>query len=167
MPRHMIAAIALLCGGLAACAALNAVVQPPRFTEADTRQAELRLLPPSSTRPLGGASVRIWARVENPNTFGVTLASLAGNLFLENQRAAEVSFPLGLPLLAGADTVIPLDVSVSFSDVPDLADVVRTVASRNRLTYRVDGRVTLDAAPFGQPSFGPSTWLRGETAIIR
>jgi hypothetical protein len=27
--------------------------------------------------------------------------------------------------------------------------------------------VTVDAAPFGQPSFGPSTWLQGESRVIR
>jgi hypothetical protein len=151
------------------CAALglNSIVQPPRFAAVEGRPAELRLLGPSSGRPLGGASIRLWARVENPNAFGVTLAALAGNLFLEGTRAAEVRFPLGLPLLAGGDTIVPLDVNISFADVPDLAGAAQRIFAQNRVAYRVDGTVTLDAAPFGQPSFGPSTWLRGETAVTR
>ena len=79
----------------------------------------------------------------------------------------EVDFPLGLPLTASGDTIIPLDVNISFADVPDLIDVVQRMVSRNSVEYRLDGTVTVDAAPFGQPSFGPSTWLRGESRIIR
>lgn len=154
---------------LTGCASLglNSVVQPPRFATVEGQPAELRLLGPSTSRPLGGATIRLWARVQNPNPFGLTLAALAGNLFLEGTRAAEVRFPLGLPLLAGGDTIVPLDVNVSFADVPDLADVAQRIFSQNRVAYRLDGTVTVDAAPLGQPSFGPSTWLQGETRILR
>lgn len=149
------------------CATLNQLVQPPQFSVAQGRDTQLRLLGPSTSRPLGGASLRIWARVQNPNAFGLTLAALRGNIFLENEQAGEVDFPLGLPLTASGDTIIPLDVNISFADVPDLIDVVQRMVSRNSVEYRLDGTVTVDAAPFGQPSFGPSTWLRGESRIIR
>lgn len=149
------------------CAALETVVQPPVFTTAEGRDAELRVVGPSTNNPLGGASLRIWTRVENPNSFGMTLAALAGNLFLQDHRAGEVSFPLGLPLLAGADTIIPLDVSISFADVPGLVDVAQRIVTQNRVAYRLDGTVTLDAGPFGQPMFGPRTWVRGESRVIR
>lgn len=151
------------CAGLG----LESVIQPPRFQQADGRQTELRLLAPSTSRPLGGASLRIWARVENPNAFGLTLGVLAGNLFLEGTRAADVNFPLGLPLLAGADTIIPLDVNLSFSDLPGLADVVQRAVTRNSVAYRVDGTIGVDAGPLGQPTLGPTTWLRGESVIVR
>ena len=149
------------------CAALETVVQPPVFSTVEGRETELRLVGPSPNRPLGGASIRIWTRVENPNSFGLTLAALAGNLFLHDARAGEVSFPLGLPMLAGADTIIPLDVSISFADVPGLVDVAQQIVAQNRVGYRVDGTVTLDAAPFGQPTFGPRTWIRGESRVVR
>jgi len=154
---------------VAGCASLglNSVVQPPRFSAVAGREAELRLLGPSTSRPLGGASIRLWARVENPNPYGLTLAALAGNLLLEGTQAAELRFPLGLPLLAGGDTIIPLDVNISFADVPDLAGVAQRIFAQNRVAYRVDGTVTVDAAPFGQPTFGPSTWLQGETRVLR
>ena len=154
---------------VAGCATLRleTLIQPPRFTTVSNQQAELRVLGPSSSRPLGGAQVRLWARVENPNAFGVTLAALRGNLHLENARAAEVNFPLGLPLLAGRDTIIPLDVSINFSDLPGLADAVQRIIARNQVAYRLDGTVTLDAGAFGQPSFGPTTWLEGETRVVR
>jgi hypothetical protein len=163
--------VAVLAGviGLNGCAALGlgGVVQPPRFSVAEGREAELRLVPPSAGRPLGGAQLRIWARVENPNAFGLTLAALRGNLFLENAQAADVDFPLGMPLAGGGDTVIPIDLNISFSDVPGLMDAAQRILTQNRVGYRLDGTVTVDAAPFGQPSFGPNTWLQGESRVIR
>jgi hypothetical protein len=154
---------------LAGCAALGleSLIQPPRFTTVSNQQAVLRVLGPSTSRPLGGAQVRLWARVENPNAFGVTLAALRGNLHLENSRAAEVDFPLGVPLLAGGDTIIPLDVNISFSDLPGLADAVQRILTRNLVAYRLDGTVTLDAGALGQPMFGPTTWLEGQTRVVR
>jgi hypothetical protein len=151
----------------AACASIGTLVQPPLLSAAESRDAELRFLQPSTSRPLGGATLRIWTRVENPNTFGLTLSALAGNIFLQDHPAGDVAFPLGLPLVAGADTIIPLDINISFADVPGLVDVAQQMLTRNRVTYRLDGTLTVDAAPFGQPSFGPSTWLRGESRIIR
>lgn len=159
-----VTALALSTGS---CATLNQLVQPPEFAVAQGRESQLRLLGPSTSRPLGGASLRIWTRVQNPNAFGLTLAALRGNIFLENERAGEVDFPMGLPLTASGDTIIPLDINISFADVPGLIDVVQRIVSRNSVAYRLDGTVTLDAAPFGQPSFGPTTWLSGESRVIR
>jgi hypothetical protein len=154
---------------LSGCAALGtgAVVQPPRFTPVEGQEAELRLSPPSAGRPLGGATLRIWTRVENPNSFGLTLAAIAGNLFLENQHAADVEFPLGLPLEARGNAVVPIDLNISFADVPGMVDVAQRILTQNRVAYRLDGTVSVDAAPFGQPSFGPSTWLHGESRVFR
>jgi hypothetical protein len=154
---------------LSSCATLGLgdVIQPPRLSAVDGREAELRLAPPTSNRPLGGATIRIWTRVENPNTFGLTLAALAGNLFLENTRAADVQFPLGLPLTARADTIIPIDISISFADVPGMMGVAERILTQNRVAYRLDGTLSVDAGPFGQPSFGPTTWLRGDSRVLR
>lgn len=151
------------------CASLGmgAMVQPPSFAVAPGQEAELRLAPPTAARPLGGATLRIWARVQNPNSFGLTLAQLAGNLFLENTQAATVDFPLGLPLSARADTIIPIDVNISFSDLPGMVGVAERMLTQNRIAYRLDGTLSVDATPFGQPSFGPSTWLRGESRVLR
>jgi hypothetical protein len=152
---------------LTSCATLGNVVQPPRFSVVSGRSAELRLLGPTLQSPMGGAAVRIFARVENPNALSLTLASLRGNLFLEDVRAAAVDFPLGVPLLANQDTVIPLDISFRFSDIPGLADVATRLLTRSALAYRLDGTVTVDAGLLGQPSFGPQTWLRGQVDVFR
>lgn len=152
-----------------ACAGLGLgdVIQPPVFSVADGRQAELRLLAPATNRPLGGASIRLWARVENPNGLGISLRTVQGSLALEGTKAADVDFPLGLPLLAGQDTVIPLDINLSFSDLPGLADVAAKLVTRNSVGYQLDGTVSINAGPLGSPSFGPSTLLAGTLSIRR
>jgi hypothetical protein len=160
---------------LSGCATLGALglgIQPLRFEEAQGRPAELRL-GGGGGGGLGGfglptgATLRLWAHVENPNSFGLTLASVAGSVFLEDTRAASVDFPLGLPLEAGISQDIPLDVTIRFQDIPGLGNVVSRAVSGDPLAYRLEGRFSVDAGPLGQPSFGPSTLLRGEVRAFR
>jgi hypothetical protein len=160
-------ALVLLTSGLGACAALQSAIQPPVFQMASGRSSAVELLGPTLNRPLGGARIRVWAQVSNPNAFGFTLTRLAGNVLLDGQRAADVDLPLGLPLEAAADTVIPLDVSVSFADLPDLADRISDALGRGAIDYALRGTVTVDAGPLGQPSFGPETWLSGDVNVTR
>jgi len=164
-PYHLLAVALLLAG----CATVSELirVEPPRFQAAEGRRSELRLLGPSSTRPLGGAAVRIWARVQNPNTFGLTLTTVEGNLLLEGAHAAAVELPLGLPLRAQQDTVVPIDLTISFADVPGLADAAIRLLAERTVEYRLDGRFGVDAGPFGRPTFGPTTLLRGELDVRR
>lgn len=155
---------------LAGCASLGSLagaIQPPTFAVAANREAEIRLVGPSMQNPLGGASVRLWADISNPNPFGVTLAALAGSLALEGRQAANVDFPWGLPLVAGQDTVVPLDVIVSFADLPGLGDVLSRAVSGGSVGYRLDGTMTLDAGLLGQPSFGPMNLLQGSIRTRR
>jgi hypothetical protein len=149
-------------GGCAALENLRGLVQAPTFEQAPGREAEVRLLGPSASQPLGGAGVRIYTQVTNPNTFGLTLGTLRGTLHIEGSRAADVDFPLGLPLRAGEQTMVPIDLSVSFSDLPGLANVIRRAIDRQPLAYQLEGTVGVDAGRLGQPTFGPMTILRGE-----
>lgn len=154
-----------LAGASGACAALEqlrGLVQAPRFEEVPGRPAEIRLLPPGSSLPVGGAGVRLWTKVTNPNSFGFTLGTLRGTLFLEESRSANVDFPLGLPLNAGEETVVPIELSVSFSDLPGLANVIRRAIGQEPIAYRLDGTIGVDAGRFGQPTFGPMTLLTGD-----
>ncbi len=160
------AAAGLLTGSLWACASLEVLgIQPLRFEEANDRSAELRLLAPSTGRPLGGAAIRLWAEVENPNGFGLTLSELAGDLLIEDAEAIAVDFPLGLPLVAFQDTVIPLDVSLGFQNLPRLAGIARAAIAGGPLDYRLDGTFGVDAGRFGRPRFGPLTLLGGEIRV--
>ncbi|MBA3297144.1 MAG: LEA type 2 family protein, partial [Acidobacteria bacterium] len=144
--RIILASVCAL--GVSGCASLEglrALVQAPKFEQEPGRQAEIRLLGPSRSLPLGGAGVRIWTRVSNPNPFSLTLGTLRGTLHIENSRAADVDFPLGLPLRSGEATSVPIDLSVSFSDLPGLANVVRRAAGREPLAYRLEGTIGVDA----------------------
>jgi hypothetical protein len=152
----------LLFCGCATLEQLRALVQAPRFEQASDRQAEIRLVGPGAGRPLGGAGVRLWARVTNPNAFKLTLGTLTGTLYLEGTRAADVDFPLGLPLSAGGETTVPIDLSVSFADLPGLADTIRRAVNRQPLAYRLEGTIGVDAGRLGQPIFGPMTLLTGD-----
>ena len=160
-----IGSITLACALVAGCAELNqlaALVRAPQFEQAPDHQAEIRVMGAGSGLPIGGAGVRLWAKVTNPNPFNLTLGTLKGTLYLEDSRAADVDFPFGLPLSAGGDTTVPIDLTVSFSNLPGLADTIRRAISRQPLAYRLEGTIGVDAGRLGQPIFGPMTLLRGE-----
>ncbi len=152
---------------LAACATLQQLIQPLRFSSATGRQAELRLLGPSTGRPLGGLGVRLWARVENPNPMGVNLTRITGNLFLSDIQAGTVDLPFGLPLPAQGDTTFPVDVSISFSDIPGLAGLFTRAISGASIPYRLDGRFGVGAGALGNFDFGPQTLLTGSATVFR
>src|SRR4051812_9569253 len=116
--------------GARASAAIRAGAGSPRGNPNDRRRLGV---------PIGGAGVRLWAKVTNPNPFTLTVATLKGTLFLEDARAADVDFPLGLPLAAGGETTVPIDLTISFANLPGLADSVRRAISRQPLAYRLEG----------------------------
>jgi len=151
----------LVMAGCGALAPLAQLIQPPRFEQGD-QPAEIRFVPPSPGHPTGGAGVTLWLRVTNPNPFGFTLATLDTTLLLDGQRAATGNFPLGLPLGAGQESVIPIDLTISFADLPGLANVVRQAAAGRAVGYQLDGTVGIDAGRFGRPVFGPMLLVRGE-----
>lgn len=100
--------------------------------------------------------------MSNPNPFGFTLSTLDTTLLLEGQRAASGSFPLGLPLTAGGTSLVPLDLSIGFADLPGLARVLGRAAAGAPIGYELDGTVGIDAGRLGQPTFGPMRLMDGE-----
>ena len=158
----LVLGLAAAAPGCATLEHLRQIVQAPRFEEVPDQPAELRLLSPRVGLPIGGAGVRLWTKVTNPNPFGFTLSTLQGTLFLEESRASSVDFPLGLPLGGRAETIIPIDLQISFSDIPGLASVIQRAIGRQPLAYRLEGTIGVDAGQFGEPTFGPMTLLRGE-----
>lgn len=158
-PRLLAAAVALFAASWG-CAELNqlgTLIQPPRFEQAPDQPAEIRVAGTT------GVTVRLWTRVTNPNPFGLTLGTLKGTLFLDETRAANADFPLGLPLAAAGDRIIPIDISVQFSELPALGRLSARLLSRQSVAYRLDGTIGVDAGRLGQPVFGPMTLVRGET----
>jgi hypothetical protein len=169
MARHTFARIAVVATcisiGCANLGSLQQIIQPPRFEQAPNQPAELRLLGPSGNSPLGGAGVRIWLAITNPNPFGFTLSTVNASLTLEGNHAANGEFPLGLPLTAGQQTVVPLDLSISFADVPALSRTLGRLAVGGTAAYQLDGTVGIDAGRFGTPTFGPMRLTTGELHV--
>jgi hypothetical protein len=164
VPRTLLVVVLTAVMAATSCESLGPLAQfvrPPAFESVADRPAELRLTGPSASSPLGGANVRLWTTVTNPNPFGFTLTSLQGTLLLEDSRAATADFPLGLPLDAGASTTIPIDLSIDFRDVPGLADVIRRAVGRQPVGYELEGTVSVNAGRLGTPAFGPLTIVRG------
>jgi hypothetical protein len=89
-PPIRMVALVLGCASVAAgCATLHErgrVVSAPRFANAPDRDPELRLVAPGGERPSGGAAVRLWLNVSNPNPFEMTLSQLSATLSLEDAR---------------------------------------------------------------------------------
>lgn len=140
-------------------------IQEPRFDVATGRTSTLRLGAPSVSHPKGSATVRLWAQVTNPNSFGLTLATLNGKLALEGNDLIDVSLPLGLPPAAASDTVIPLDLTFGFESMAALGSVATSLFTKSQLTYELKGTLGVRAGPFGEPTFGPRTWLRGAVDV--
>jgi hypothetical protein len=160
-----LAGAAMLASGCATLGQLG--IQAPNFSVDQQQHAQLRLLPPSVNHPMGGAAVRLFARVENPNPVGITLSRVVGTLALQGRSAAAVDFPLGVPLQAGGNVVVPMDLVLDFSDVPALADVLMRAVTGQSVTYALDGTVGVDAGLLGEPSFGPMALLQGELRVTR
>jgi hypothetical protein len=146
---------------------LQTVLQAPTFSVDESRQAQLRLLAPSAANPSGGAAVRLYARVGNPNPVGLTLTRLVGQLQLEGRNAARVDFPLGVPLQASGEVLVPIDIAVDFNDLPGLFDVAGRALTGGSIAYALNGTVGVDAGLLGQPSFGPMTLLTGGLRVMR
>jgi hypothetical protein len=154
--------LACVASGCASLEGLRALIRPPQFEQARDQPSEIRLLPVQSGRPAGGATVRIWTTVTNPNPFGFTLSSVQATLLLDDIEAADADFPLGLPLQPRQTETIPFDLTIGFANVPRLANVIRQAAAGGGLNYRLEGTVGIDAGRFGQPTFGPLTLVTGE-----
>ena len=152
--------LAAIVSSTPACAAalqsLQSFIQPPRFETDHQSRSEIRL------RGTTGAAVRIWTRVSNPNSFGVTLGTLRGTLHLEGSRAATVDFPFGLPLQPQSEEIVPIDLSVDFRDVPELGQAIARAIARQPIAFEIEGTIGITAGRLGTQTLGPMTWLRGE-----
>ena len=157
-----IVAAALALSGCAALQNVTYLVQPPRFERAAERPSEVRLVGPSPGMPTGGANVRLWTQVTNPNPFGFTLSTLRVTLSLEGARAADGDFPVGLPLEARESSVIPIDLHVSFADIPGLSEAIRRAVRGQPVAYHLDGTIGVQAGRLGTPTFGPMRLFSGE-----
>ena len=140
---------------------LARAIQPLRFSEVPGQRSTIRLAGPSARQPLGGAALRLWTRISNPNPVGITLSTLRADVSVDGTHAATGDFPLGLPLAAGGESDVPLDLLIDFADLPGLADVLRRTIATQQVPYEVHGSFSIDAGALGRPSFGPLRLFQG------
>lgn len=126
---------------LTACAPGTSVVAPPTFTFVQQGSGLVRIDPPGVGS--GAAVFRVNLNVENPNAFGVRLASLTGDLDLQGVTAARASFAGGLDLPARGDAPLSLDVSIPLVDVPRLLPVLAGLVAGTPTEVSVDAEVGL------------------------
>ena len=170
IPLRRGALLLALLAVLPGCASLGGLanaLSAPTFQVDQSQQPQLRLVGPGAGRPAGGATLRLYARVNNPNPIALTLSTVAGALELEGRQAANVNFPLGVPLAARGETVVPLDITISFSDVPALSSILVNAVTGRSVGYRLNGTVGVNAGLLGQPTFGPMTLLSGSVNVTR
>jgi LEA14-like dessication related protein len=129
--RLALASLAVL--ALASCAEIAKVakvaVQEPRIT---FRTASLDSL------DLEGATIALEWSVENPNGFGLDLASLGYRLDLEGKRIVDGTLPGGLQIPANGAAPLKLPVHVRFADVPGFAALL---SKKEDVGYRLSGTV--------------------------
>lgn len=162
-PRAILVAAVAAAPACATVGTLSGMIQAPRMRSADDRSAELRLSR-GAGGPLG-ATLRVYARVHNPNPYGITLSTVRGALFLEGQQAADVDLPLGLRLEARDETEVPIDLTVPLADVPSLARTLARAVTGSPVGYRVDGTMGVKVGELGEPVFGPLTLLEGQVRV--
>jgi late embryogenesis abundant protein len=164
MKNTALLSILAVTAATAGCASFNgaaSMVQAPRFRAAQGRRAQLSL---SSADAPQSATLRMFARVRNPNSTNLKLAKVKGSLFLEGQEAADVDLPLDLELKPLQEKVIPIDVNVRLDKDPSLAQTLSRSAEGPAVGYRVDGTLDVETAQ-GEPVFGPLTLLEGEARV--
>jgi LEA14-like dessication related protein len=152
---------------LSACAGLQNLlnIESPRFELVTDRESGLTIDPISVLTDEPFVVLRVWARVINPNSFGLTLSRLEGDVFLEGREMAEVDLPFGLPLQAARDTIIPVELRFGIPSLSSLGGLGQALLARRPVRYRLDGVIGVDAGALGEPTFGPRTWLQGEVDV--
>lgn len=116
------------------------LINTPTFRIVDA--ALVQLNPPGIGD--GAATFRLNLEVTNPNAFGLTLAGLEGNFFINDRQAAATQFRGGISIAAQGTSPLTLDVRVPLvSGLALLGDLAGLIAG-SPTRYRVDGVLTID-----------------------
>ncbi len=121
---------------LSSCALLKDLLttvftQPTfRFKSATVRDATLS----------GVTLDTVWI-IDNPNTVGLSLASVDYSLFIDGKQVVAGKPPLGLQIPAEGSAELVFPASVRFLDV---VPALQTMLSKDTATWRVEGSIGLD-----------------------
>ncbi|HEX7039221.1 MAG TPA: LEA type 2 family protein [Trueperaceae bacterium] len=135
-----LAAVAALV--LSSCAPGARMLSAPTFALDARGSGFVRIDPPGVGD--GSALFRLSLVAQNPNPFALRLSALEGDLFLQDVRAAAVSFRGGLELPASGSSRVVVDVRVPLAAAPALLESLANVLGGGRARYRVDASVAVE-----------------------
>ncbi|MDZ7703136.1 MAG: LEA type 2 family protein [Trueperaceae bacterium] len=122
---------------------VGSLIEAPRFSLAPNGAQLVRLNPPG----VGPAAAlfRFDVNVENPNSFGLELAGLDFDFFVEGNQVARSQFREGVQLAANGRSQLTLDVSVPLREgIRLLVDLGELIVGQPT-DYRLDGTVSVRA----------------------
>ena len=144
MKRHGLQIVALLLTVLlnACVPGVDNFVRAPTFKLLTQDSGLVRLNPPGVGSP--SATFLFNLEVQNPNSFGLSLAGLDFDLFVNGKRSVRSSFAEGFTLAANGSTRLPLEVDVplerGLSLLADLAGLIIGEPTR----YQIDGTIAVE-----------------------
>ncbi len=131
MKRPLLALLALGLLTLSGCAALKNLAkqafQQPRFTFKTARLAEASL---------SDATVNLVYEVDNPNSFGLSLASVDYAFFVEGRQVVAGTPRNGLALKANGKSELVFPANVKFADI---VPVVQTFLTKDAARFKAQG----------------------------
>lgn len=133
-----------LIGLLSGCIpGVGGLIESPRFSLAPNGAQLVRLDPPG----VGPAAAlfRFNIDVENPNSFGLNLAGIDFDFFVEGNQVARSQFRDGVQLAANGRSQLTLDASVPLREgIQLLVDLAELIIGEPT-DYRIDGTVSVRA----------------------
>lgn len=125
---------------LTACApGTEPAVAAPTFTVLQSGTGFQYVDPPGIGE--GAAVFDIHLQVHNPNPIGLSLATLDGDFYLGDRRAATTTFRHGIDLPARGSSDVMLEVRVPLAQAPAVLQTVAGLLTGSATSYRVDATV--------------------------
>lgn len=140
MKRLSLVLVALSLVSLTGCATLKKLFKKPRVTFKTARL---------SSASLSDATVDVIYQVDNPNSFGLSLAKVDYAFFVEGKQVVAGAPRKGIQLKARDSSNLVFPANVRFADI---VPVVETFLNKDAATFKVQGSVGIDT-PVGVISF--------------
>jgi LEA14-like dessication related protein len=140
MKRPLLVLLALSLITLTGCATLKKLFKKPRLTYKTARL---------SSASLSDATVDIVYQVDNPNTFGLSLAKVDYAFFVEGKQVVAGAPRKGFQIKARDSSELVFPANVRFADI---VPAVATLLTKDVANFKVQGSVGIDT-PIGIISF--------------
>jgi LEA14-like dessication related protein len=140
MKRSLLVLLALSLLTLSGCATLKKLFKKPRLTFKTARL---------SSASLSDATVDIVYEVDNPNSFGLSLAKVDYAFFVEGKQVVAGAPRKGIQLKARDSSELVFPANVRFADI---VPAVETLLTKDAANFKVQGSVGIDT-PVGIISF--------------